>query len=158
MTDALEHQLHQADTRNRLLTWSVAIVAALACVAVGLIVFWSLAPDQVIEIKHLPVPVITKTVSSDQVMIQRYDLCKVADARGKVERTLVSSVAAVALPTITDTLNEGCIQDAAVPTLLPPQARPDRYRLHYKVTYTLNPLKTVVQEWDSEPFQVIAEE
>jgi hypothetical protein len=41
------------------------------------------------------------------------------------------------------------------PVILPPQITPGTYHLKFRVTYQVNPLKSVVITWESENFEVV---
>lgn len=134
------------------------IAAALLLVSlsiIALILFWTLYPFRVLEIRNSPVPVVEERVEAGKLVYALHNYCKFSDAEGLLERRIVSDSTSLALPGIPERTKAECRNEVLVPAVVPPQARPGTYRIHHKVTYKVNPLKSLVYEWDSQPFRVV---
>jgi len=131
------------------------IVYALLLVPVvllGLMWYWLVFPAQVLEIKKLPIPVTKpENIKSGRILSLMFDYCKHIDAQGTVEATLVSDKSVIMLPTYTERLPQGCSKVTA-PMILPYTIIEQDYHIHYKVTYKVNPIREVVEEFDSQEF------
>lgn len=131
----------------------VALAVAAGGILLGL--YWYLQNPTPFTLNKYPVPIKNEPVYTDGVAKLEFDYCKHIDVRnGIIERSFVSSKTEIDNPDVIDPTSKGCYKlEAVVP--VPPQARPDTYYIQYRVTYKINPLKTVTQEFRSQNFKVI---
>lgn len=137
-------------------SWIAYVVLALAAIVIGIVGFWSIQPNNVLNIKNAPVPIRTIHLEAHPagVVILKYDYCKNISVNGTIRTSFVGDASEIFLPLAEDKTDKMCADGLEVPYLVPPQIVTGTYHLHFKATYILNPLKTVVQEWDSQPFDV----
>lgn len=132
--------------------YAVLFVIFVILVLIG---YWSLVPVDILEIKKLPVPASKPSdIQSGRLINLRFDYCKYSDVHGVVERTLVSERAVITLPTYKEITPKGCDQVDA-PVVLPYTIATQTFYIHYKITYRINPIKTVVEEFDTEEFDIL---
>lgn len=149
--------------KQRLVTDNVAkfqakiayVFFSVLVVLMGVLLYWAIYPTEVLRINKLPVPVtIPENIKSGRILMLKFDYCKYTPAEGVVERTLVSDRNVITLPTYKDQSAPGC-DVIDVPTILPYTIIEQKYHIHYKVTYQVNPLREIVEEFDSAPFVLI---
>jgi hypothetical protein len=135
-----------------------AMIAGLGVIAfaVGIFLYWSASGSDVLEIKNTPVPVrtIREHPTAEGVVILHVDYCKNVTATGRVRTSFYNSSREVFLPVSTDYQQPGCY-DVEVPVLIPKDIPPGTYRVKFRVIYQVNPIKQVIEEFDSKPFQVV---
>jgi hypothetical protein len=133
------------------------IFAALVFIAVCLAVFfyWLVSNQDVLEVRNAPVPVskVSPSPEVDGQVVFRVDFCKNVEAEGRVRPSFVSNAKEVFIPTYTDKSDKGC-QLYDVPVIIPRDLTPGKYHVHYRITYKVNPIKTVVEEFDSQEFTI----
>lgn len=134
------------------------IVAALLLVALslGLLFKWALADENVLRVNNSPFPVrtIREHPTASGVVILNVDLCKNTNAVGQTRTSFVSSSREIFLPVQEEKLPKGCLKQE-IPVLLPKDIIPDTYKIKFRVTYDLNPLKKgIVDEFESKEFVV----
>lgn len=124
--------------------------------AVGMYVYWVVQAQDVLEIKNAPVTVrmIKDTPQVKGVVVLHVDYCKKVDADGQVRISFVSDSTEVFLPVSTDRGEPVC-READVPILIPENITPDTYHVHFRVEYQVNPIKDVIEEFDSQPFEIV---
>lgn len=139
---------------------SRAVIGALVIIAlgIGVFLFWSFQSEQVLDIKNAPIPTrsIREHPTAGGVVILDVDYCKKVDIKGRIRTSLVSSTREVFLPMADEAGPKGC-KHTDVPVLLPKDIPPDTYKIKFRVTYDLNPVKRgIVQEFESQGFQIVA--
>lgn len=133
---------------------SMAILIIVSA-AIAVYAYWSLAPVRVLKINKLPVPVTApEEIQSGRLIFLDFDYCKINDTHGTVERQLIGERSVIILPTYPDTTPKGC-NKVKVPTLLPYTITAQKFHIHYKVTYRVNPIRTTVEEFDTEGFTIL---
>lgn len=139
----------------KVLQYSAYIALIIIAGAVVVMLYWLYAvPDQALDIKKLPIPIIKTPVRAGDYVTLHFDYCKNVSASGRVTVTLVSSKTQLVLPTQSEHIHRGCsIFDAPLP--IPPQATSDTYHYHFRAVYQVNPLRQIVQEFDTARFEVI---
>lgn len=122
---------------------------------VGLFAYWSLAGSDVLEIKNEPVPVrtIRPKPKADGILFLNVDYCKKVSASGRVRTSFVGASRETFLPVYEDKQPPVC-QKVEVPVPIPHDMAPGKYHLHYRVVYKINPIKEVVEEFNSSEFEV----
>lgn len=132
-----------------------AFVLLLAFMSVGVFYYWTFFPDKILEVKELPVPVTKpQNIESGRILILKFDYCKHADVKGIVESSLVSDRNVVILPSYKEETPVGCKKIDA-PMILPYTVITQKYHVHYKITYQVNPIREVVVEFDSAEFELL---
>ena len=134
------------------------VVAALVVIAIGLgVIFkWAAANENVLEVRNEPFPVrtIREHPTAGGVVLLNVDICKNTDIKGSVRTSFVSQTREVFLPLSEESIPKGCLQ-REIPVLLPKDLLPDTYKVKFRVTYDLNPLKkNIVDEFESKEFVV----
>lgn len=133
----------------------VYIALAIIALALSIVSYWLFTPKDVLEIKNNPVPVRTvrKHPTADGVIILKVNFCKKVGAYGRVRVSFVSQSRELFLPITVDTSPPRC-EEAEVPILIPHETPPGTYVIRYLINYRINPLKSAVEEFDSQPFEV----
>lgn len=142
--------------RARVAIWIGYAGLALLALAVGLLLYWVYQPKRVLEIKNQPVPIrtIREHATADGVVILKVDYCKNVKAEGRTRLSFVSASREIFLPTSIDRQDPQCAV-AEIPILLPHDIPADTYHIHFRVQYQINPLRSVIEEFDSGSFEVV---
>lgn len=134
---------------------SLAVMAIILILAL-LVTYWLLQPSKVLNIKNDPVVVRPHEVSADGgIVILTVDFCKVSDATGNVEASLIGEQhgAKIAINWPQDKTPKGC-KKLDIPVAIPAQAQTDVYHVVFEITYPVNPIKTSYVTFRSRSFQV----
>ena len=152
-----EHPTRKTRVMNKL---SLLALLLIAC-SLAVILRWSFADTNVLEIKNSPFPANIVTDATKQtggVVLLNADYCKNKDLTGEVRISYVSKSREVFLPLTQDTMETGC-NNAVVPVIIPLNLPKDDYIIKFRVTYKLNPLKqNIFILFESRPVTVGAEE
>lgn len=153
--DRIPEPSHPTNTTK---TINYIVAAALVTVALCLGVFlkWTIQDSQVLQVNNSPFP--TRTIrehpTAGGVIILTADYCKIQDVPGKLRVSYVSSSREVFLPLADEKSPKGC-RVTEFPVLIPRELQPDTYRIKFRVTYDVNPLKKgQVVEFESQPVVV----
>lgn len=133
----------------------VYVVLLFLAMVLALFLFWTFSNTDVLKVNNDPVPVskISPTPVADGQVVFRIDFCKSVGAQGTVRPSFVNPARELFLPTYEDKLDKGCgIYD--VPVIIPRDIPAGKYHVHYRITYHVNPIKTVVEEFNSQDFEV----
>lgn len=142
----------------------IPVVHILVYAALGLtttfvfiILYWLYSPPkEALTVSPYPITVLSKKVKADSYVILQTTRCKHVKSAGRITSTLVGEKVQIPLPAINDTSGRDCTPpDTKVPYPIPPLTTPGTYFLRFRVTYKVNPLTTIMQELDTEPFEVI---
>lgn len=127
--------------------------------AIGIFLYWQLAASDVLEVKNNPVPVrsIRPHPSEDGIVFLKVDYCKKVKANGVIRTSFISSTREYFFPVSHDREDPSC-NITEVPVPVPHEVQPGIYHVHFRITYQVNPLKTVVEEFDSRSFEVVPSE
>lgn len=137
-------------------TWiyrAIMLLFGIAAVMVMILVYWRVAPYDVLQI-HGKIPVRPTTLNQGDALIQTFNYCKTMESTGIIERQLVSTTRVIILPTQRDEGHKFC-GTIDVPLVLPNPMASDTYRVHYKITYDVNPVRSQEIEFYTEPFTVL---
>lgn len=129
---------------------AVALVGA----AMALAIYWALIPLDVLQIKNDPVPVRPPTNTRGNAEILTHDFCKLANTKGTLRMSFVGETKEVFLPLTAENSSKKCDPKTELPVVIPQDLTPGKYHVHFRATYHPNPLRTVVEEWDSQEFTV----
>jgi hypothetical protein len=132
--------------------------AALVVVALSLGVLFMLASanENILTVNNSPLPVrtIREHPTENGVVILNVDLCKNSDVVGQIRTSFVSKSSEIFTPLADEELHEGCLV-REVPVLIPDGIPAGAYKIKFRVTYDLNPLKKdIVSEFESKEFVV----
>jgi len=148
---------HQSP-RQRLVPVIIWALMFIMAAAIGLLIYWAVAAGDVLEVKNSPVPVrtIRPHAQANGVVILKTDFCKKVNATGRVRVSFVSTSREVFLPISEDKSPPRC-ETTELPIIIPKDIAPDTYVVKFRVTYQVNPLKSVIEDFDSQPFEVVKE-
>lgn len=136
----------------------VAIASLLlTALAVGIFLKWSFADTDILQIKNNPFPariVNDPTKSTGGIVFLDADYCKTSDIVGEIRVSYVSKSREIFLPLTKEQLPKGC-DKKEVPVVIPLSILQDTYRIKFRVTYDINPLKqNIVTNFESQEFKV----
>ncbi len=143
--------------KTKVFNWIAAGALLIIMVGIGRILTWSLASANVLEINNSPFPVrtIREHPSADGVVILQVNFCKNIDIEGNLRISFVSESREVFLPLSVERSAKEC-RETEVPVLLPKGLPPDIYKVKFRVTYNINPIKKgIVEEFESQKFEVV---
>lgn len=126
---------------------------------IGRLLTWSLASEDILEVKNEPFPVrtIREHPTAAGVVILKVEACKNTETIGRVRTSFVSESREVFLPVFEDRGSRQCFE-SEVPVLIPKDLPPGKYKVHFRVAYDINPIKKdVLQEFESKEFEVFLE-
>lgn len=124
-------------------------------VAITILLYWLYsAPAQAVTVSPNPIPVVNKTVTAGSYTQIKYSFCKNTNVSGRIVIALVGDNVQLTLPVGFERGKRTCETDKVVPLPVPPQATPGNYHFHFRATYQINPLRSIVQEYDTQEFAV----
>lgn len=143
--------------KTRAMNKLAVIAIVIAAIALFIIMRWSFADTNILEVKNSPFPakvVPDPTKQTGGVVLLNADFCKNKDITGEVRTSYVSKSREVFLPLTQDTNETGC-QNTVVPVVIPLNLARDTYIIKFHVSYKLNPIKQdVVSIYESKPVLV----
>ena len=124
---------------------------------VGVFIYWAVQPTDILNIKNSPFP--TRTIrehpTAGGVIILTVDFCKNVDIDGKLRVSYVSDSREIFLPIGDERGHTGCAQ-VELPVIIPKDIPADTYKIKFRATYDINPLKQdVIEEFESKPVEVV---
>lgn len=150
-------QTHKSKVGN----YIAYVALILVVIMMGMILKWSFQSDDVLEIKNEPVPArtIREYPEADGVVVLKVDYCKKIAVKGEVRVSFVGISRETFLPTAEDKMpancNNGHDEPIEIPILIPKDLPVGHYHIHFNVVYQVNPLKEVVEEFDSQEFELV---
>lgn len=153
--DRIPAPVHPTKT-TRVFTWLSVIAMAIIALSLGILLNWSFANENVLKVNNAPFPVRTIRQHAEQggVVILNVDVCKNTDVVGNVRTSFVSSTREVFLPLSKERLPKGCLKQE-IPVVIPKDLPTDTYKIKFRATYDINPLKKgIVSEFESKSFVV----
>jgi hypothetical protein len=162
MADREELKVNLPDApSNTTKTINKVIIGALVLIAIGIgvVLTWAFQSSDVLIVNNSPFP--TRTIrdhpTAGGVVILDADYCKKQDITGKMRTSFVSSSREVFLPLADERLEVGCKRQE-VPIIIPKELPPDTYKIKFRATYDINPLKqNIPVEFESRPVEITAE-
>jgi len=132
----------------------ISIVAAMSFIVIVfcIFMFWWLYPYPT-STQVQPYKVINKVVKQGDLLQYEMEYCKYTDTKAIVSRQFIDGII-YSVPESTALLNRGCgklLNSIEVPKNLPP----GDYYMKSIVTFEMNPIKTVVNEYKTEMFKVV---
>lgn len=139
---------------NRRGAWVAGIALVITALLVIRLLTWSLAREDILVVNNSPFPTRTFTSQSDNFVILETDYCKTASINGNTRMSFVSSTREIFLPVVPERLEAGC-NKTTVPIPIPKDLPPDTYKIVFRVTYDINPIKeNIVSQFESRTFMV----
>lgn len=131
----------------------------LAIVGFGMIVviwlvfmFWWIYPYKT-SVQIQPYKVINKTVKQGDLLSYEMDYCKYTDVVPTVQRQFIDGII-YSVPADSAQLKKGCgiiTNSIKIPATLPPGV----YYIHATVSYQMNPIRNITNEYVTEKFSVV---
>lgn len=129
--------------KSKLITKIVVGALILAAIVVGVIFYWSVQSEDVVDVLEVPIP--TRTIrdhpTAGGVVILNLDFCKKQDLKGEMRISFVSSSREAFLPLVRENSPKGCIKDLEYPVLIPKDLPADTYQVKLAPSYDINPVK-----------------
>ena len=118
---------------------------SLTLVAIALLIFlkWSVADTNVLQVNNSPFPARVVSDPSGQtggIVFLKADYCKNADNIGEIRMSYVSKSREIFLPLQKERLPAGC-HNEEIPVVIPLNLLQDQYKIKFRVTYDINPVK-----------------
>lgn len=145
----------EVSKRSKYLNYIVYTVLGIIGCSIGVFMFWLVTGDKALDVSNSPVPVQPKFVKSLEEITISVDFCKSTDAHGRVVRKLVSDKTELLAPVVVESVEPGCYKNLQIKIPIPDQTPPGRYKVVYRITYQTNPIKNIVEEFESQEFDVV---
>lgn len=128
----------------------------LAAFTLAIFSYWSFYPYNPLTVTNAPVPIRPISLASgvDTTVIATTKVCKYTNAIPIVVRSIVGEGSVLMTPAYSGAVRTtGCttLQQAII---LPQFTPPGTYHVHWRVNYQVNPIRSVVVQYDSETFKV----
>ena len=118
-----------------------------------LFTYWTFYPYKPLVIES-PVEVITKDVWVGEFVLVKYNFTKNTSVQPVIRKSLVDGIVFL-LPNTHPINRAGGREDKVVSTLIVPSTVPcGEYYIKYVATYEMNPIRTVIVEYESETFTI----
>lgn len=132
-----------------------AIYLLLAVIVAGgaLLAFWEFQPSEVFKVSSQISVKPPQTMAGGIVQLS-LDYCKLQGVEGQIRTSYVSSSKEVFQPLSSEKGDVGCHDNVSLPVIIPKDLSPDTYYIKFRVTYQINPLKSVTEEFRTEEFQI----
>jgi hypothetical protein len=137
--------------QSKLLTTILFTLTVVLVATLGTFLYWIYAPTDALTIKNAPFPVRIGSNGADRVVILKIDYCKNLKATGQVRTSFVSRASETFLPMATDFQPPTCL-NTDIPVLIPPTLPSGTYKIHFRITYKVNPIRTTVEDFSSKSF------
>ena len=138
---------------------SIVFLFVGAFVGLGcLVTYWIIQPPQ--EQYDILSPIVAQNspVEAGGTLISKASFCKKVNVFGRIDRVFVGEGVAIPTPTTVDDRSKLCAHDAQVSAIVPSQLKTGEYKIKYYLEHKVNPVKTLKQEFFSEPFRVIGKD
>ncbi len=135
-------------------------VLFLIAAAIGVFAFWAAEPSEALDITNTPFPVrvIHQDNKLDDILILTVDYCKKSSKQGTVRTSFVSTSHEIFLPISKEQLPKGCRSGVDVPVIIPKGLPPDTYKIKFRTTYNVNPIKSsIVKDFESRSFSLVSD-
>lgn len=129
----------------------IYILLLVVVTAVGVFVYWMYQPTEVVKFNK-PITVVPPTAPTGTAVFLNLNYCKKQSVTGLVRASFLSNSTEIFQPQSVDTQKARCY-NVNLPVLVP-QIAPGKYRIKFKATYQLNPLKTEIEEFTTEEFTI----
>lgn len=151
--DSIPEATHPTKT-TKVLNKVIVLFLVIIALGLGVILRWSFQDENVLQVKNSPFPAQIIHSQDKQVIILTADYCKNSNLEGTLRTSFVSETREVFQPVTKERLQKGC-NKVDVPVVVPIGIPPDTYKIKFRATYDVNPLKKgVVVEFESRPVKV----
>lgn len=132
------------------------LVLLVGVLMAGLFYYWTFIPYNPITINNAPVPIRPVSLASgtDTTVIATLKSCKHTTVTPIVTRTLIGEGVEITTPSYSGVINGPGCQTLQQAIIMPQFTPPGTYHIHWHVAYQMNPIRTVVVQYDSENFTV----
>lgn len=135
----------------------IAVALVVIALSLGVFLKWSFADTSVLEVRNSPFPARIVPDTSGKtggIVFLNADYCKNSSLEGTIRISYVSASREVFLPITPEKLPKGC-DNSEVPVIVPKDLAADTYKIKFRVTYDINPIKQdVITDFESQPFKV----
>lgn len=145
-----DQDIEKTKRAARLLYFALGIIS----IVLTLFLYWLISGNDALQIKG-KVAAEPLVVETQKTITLKVSYCRTSWDEGRVIRRFVNETSEVLAPTVAGQLPRGCNSDFPIAIPIPDSVTPGKYHINYRITYQTNPLKTVVEEFDSEEFTVI---
>jgi hypothetical protein len=129
----------------------ITLVVTIALLAIaGILLFWPVDPLIFNESPHMEKEVYYVGAPLNIYM----DFCKTGDYPADVNYILIDGVS-YSLPQFSNNRPAGCFKGIVSSGLMVPNVPSGTYKLMWRGTFYVNPLKIVVEEFTTPPFKII---
>lgn len=142
---------------NRMHSWVPPVLysaLALAGVAVAIIYYWAVVPLDIIRLNNGPVPARPPQNQANNAEIFTHNICKLTDDHGTLRISFVGNNKETFLPVMSENSPKQCNDNLDYPIVVPSDLEPGKYHVHFRATYKPNPIRTIIEEWDSQEFEI----
>lgn len=154
--EAIPEQVHPAK-RTVVANYLAAASLIVAALTLAVILKWSFASTNILEVHNSPFParvVPDPTGQTGGIVFLKADYCKNSDIVGEIRMSYVSKSREVFLPLAKEQMQKGC-ESKEVPVIIPLNLVKDEYKIRFRATYDINPLKRdVTTYFESQPVVV----
>jgi hypothetical protein len=141
---------------NKISNWVAVVALAVIAIGIGIFMSWSFQDEKVLDVKNQPFPArtIREHPTAGGVVFLKVDYCKLQEAKGTLRMSYVSQSREVFLPVVKEQGPKGCM-NTELPVLIPQDLPADTYKVKFRVTYDVNPLKKgIVSEFLSQEVKI----
>ncbi len=147
------HPSKTTKTVNRL----IAAALVICVIVLGVMLKWALQSTDVLQVNNSPFPARVEADPSGVtggVVYLKIDYCKKTTKQGQVRISYLSASREQFIPIVTERIAKGCsVQE--FPVVVPVNLTQDTYRIKFRATYDVNPLrKNVPIEFESQPVKI----
>ena len=129
------------------------LILAGMIVLIGLTLYWSLKPYNIIEYKIDKFEMQKEVYEVGEPLTYRIAFCKNGEYRGEVIRNIRDGVV-YSFPLITSDIPEGC-SDFISSSNITPNVPSGVYTFENEIIYQPNPIRTIRYTMSSEPFEIV---
>lgn len=143
-------------TKQKIVTKIAYLALGVIAAAIGLILYWSFQDEKVITVNNEPFPVRTvrEHATANGVVILKVDFCKHYNLDGDLRVSFVNTDHEVFLPVTRERSEKGC-KVTEFPIIVPTVIEKGHYKIKFRATYDLNPIKrNIVDEFLSKDFLI----
>lgn len=122
-------------------------------ILIGLMGFWLIYPYKILSFEDAVYPVINKEVRAGDTLRFVSNYCKSNNLSSETSRAFVDDVISY-VPITTSNVPTGC-NKITISVPIPPSLPPGKYYLQNFYKYRANPIRTIVEEHNTEGFEIV---
>lgn len=127
-----------------------AVLLLLTALFSGL--FMLFLPVDYFQMNQVPARIVNEQVRPGESLFVETDFCKKTDKASVISLQLHSADNLYLLPPVHGALPEGCYKHQNALAQIPEDIKPGTYVLHVEITFSVNPLRDISYNFDTEPF------